>query len=410
MSLLQSHSAMLKRYLKEEIIENEMAERSYVWKNVKKQFDWAGGVHEVPVKRNGFNSTQMGALAAANDIAEYNAAIGTIASHKELTMTAIFREADLSRHTDKEKTYLDKIPEMVDDLSKKGAEQISVGILRGASILSKATVSGAVGGTISVENPEFFEPMMKVEVLDDDTAAATGYVITVDINSGQLLIQNARTAGANVDLSAFTTAQNARVRIVGGGTESFLDLRTALLPLSLGGSDTLYGLTKANYLPLQAFRDAGTGFTAATILDDLLGSYYKCRKLGRGDHSEIWVGYGVFKNIAKKLEAARHFYVEDKAAGYGWNSVTLVGTEGKCKIVALREMPTDVAYIVDFEGIKFAGLPLKKKMYGEAGLEYYVDRQTTGISFITDMALRGDFVINPAKLGVIYQIPASVSA
>lgn len=411
MSLLQSHAALLKRYLKEEIIDNEMKERSYIWKNVKKQYDWAGGVYEVPVKSNGFNTVQMGSLAAVSDISEYVGVVGTIAAHKEMTMSAIFREADLSRHTDMEKSYLKDLPGMIDGLAKRGAEQVGVSFLRGASILTKATANGTAGGVLGVENPEFFEPGMKVAVVDNDTAEVLGYVRTVDINTGDLTIYDARTAGAVVDLSTYTTAQSARVRIVGGGTESFLDLKTALLPNSLGGSDTLYGLTKTSYLPLQAYRKDGASFTAATILKDLLGAYYGCRKLGRGDQTELWVGYGVFKNISALLEATKQASsIKEKAAGYGWNSVTLVGTEGEVKIVALREMPTDIAVIVDMKGFKFAGQALKKKMYGEAGLEYFVDRQTTGVSFVSDLCLRGDFIIDPSKWGIIHSIPSSVSA
>jgi hypothetical protein len=411
MSLTQSHSAMLKRYLKEEIIDNEMKERSYIWKNCKKEYDWAGGVLEVPIKQNGFNSIQMGSLAATSDIAEYTGAVGTVNAHKEMTMSAIFREADLARHTDKEKSYLENIPGMIDDLSRRGAEQVGIMLLRGSAILSKATANGDASGNITVENPEFFEPMMKVAVDDDNSSVATGYVRTVDINTGIITLYDARSGGSVVDLSGYTTAQNARVQIVGGDSESFLDFKTALLPASVtGGSATLYGKTKASYLPLQAYAKDGSTFTANTILSDLLATYWACRKLGRGDQKEIWVNYGLFKNAAAGLELSRQYQVTDKSAGYGWNSISLVGNEGSIKLVALREMPKDVAYFVDPSAYKFKGLPLKKKMYGEAGLEYYVDRQTTGISFVTDMALRGDFIINPAKMGVVHSLPDAVSA
>jgi hypothetical protein len=411
MSLSQSHSAMLKRYLKEEIIENEMKERSYIWKNCTKEYDWAGGVLEVPVSQNGFNTIQMGSLAASNDIAEYVGAVGTLTAHKEMTMTALFKEADLARHTDKEKSYLQNIPGMIESLSRRGAEQIGISFLRGSAILSKATANGHATLGITVENPEFFEPMMKVAVDDDDSNETTGYVRTVDLNTGIIVIYDARTGGSVVDLSGYTTAQNAVVKIVGGSSESFLDLKTALLPGSItGGNNSLYGLTKASYMPLQAYRKDGSTFTANTILSDLLGAFYSCRKLGRGDQQEIWVNYGLFKNAAESLQVARQYTVTDKAAGYGWNSISLIGLEGSIKLVALREMPKDVAYFVDPKGYKFKGLPLKKKLYGEAGLEYYVERATTGISFITDMALRGDFVVNPSKFGVVYGLPDSVSA
>lgn len=411
MSLSQSHSAMLKRYLKEDIIMSEMAKKSYLWDNVNKEYDWAGGILEIPVLKNGFNTVQMGSLAAISDITEAEGGVGTLTAHKELTLSAIFREADLARHTDREKSYLTDIPKMIDGLSTRASEQINSGILRGGAVITKAAANGTAALGIQVENPEFFEPKMKVAVVDNDTAEVVGYVRTVDLNTGIITVFNARTAGAVVDLSLYTTAQNARVRIVGGSTESFLDLRTACLPAAIsGGSDTLYGLTKLDYNPLQAYRKDGSGFTAATILDDLFADFWNMKRLGRGDQDEMLVGYGIFKNAAKKLETARQYQVTNKKAGYGFDQIELIGGGGSIKLTALREMPNDSAVYVNLKkGIKFKGLALKKQMYGDAGLEYFVDRQTTGISYVTDMVLRGDFVYEPQQLGFVYGIPAAAS-
>ena len=395
--------------MKETMFDTAFSKKSYIWDKIDKDLKWAGGVYEVPIKKNGFSSVQMGTLPAANDIADANEVMGTIAGHKELIMSAIFNEADLARHSYSEQTYLEKLPEMIDDLTTTGVQQMEAGFLRGGGVISYATSNGAVGGTISVANPENFPLGCKVEVLDNDTAAATGYVITNDLNSGQLLIQNARSAGANVDLSLFTTAQSARVRMVGAGSESFLDLKTALLPLSLGGADSLYGQTKLSIPNLQAKRKDGSAFTASTILKDLLKEYFDNRRMGRGNLSEIWVSYGMFANICANLELSKQYMVEDKQASYGFSSISLVGNEGKCKIVALNNIQTDIAVFVDWSGLKFAGLPIKKKMYGDAGMEYFTVRNTSGIQFISDICLRGDFVINPAKLGIAYNIPASVS-
>jgi hypothetical protein len=411
MSLTQSHSALLKRYLKEEIIEHEMKEKSYIWKNVKKENDWAGGVLEIPVQSSGLSTIQMGSLAADTDIAEYTAAVGTVSAHKELTMSAIFREADLSRLVNKESSYIDNLVAKIESLSKKASEQIGANLVRGAGVLSYASANGDASGNITVPNPEYFEPKQKVTIDDDNSSPVSGYVRTVDIVTGILVIYDARTGGAAVDLSGYATANNAKVMVVGSDSEAFLDLKTACLPAAVtGGSATLYGLTKASYLPLQSYYETGASYAVATLLKDLLGAFYKVRKLGRGNQSEIWVSFGIFKNISAQLEAARQFMVADKSAGYGFSSVTLVGNEGTCKIVGLREMPDNTAYIVDWDGLKFKGMPLKKKMYGENNQEYYVTRATTGISFITDMALRGDFVIDPSKIGVVHSIAAVCSA
>jgi hypothetical protein len=411
MALSQTHSAMLKRYMKEEIFEAKLAERSYVWKTMKKNYDWAGGVYEIPVKTNGFNSVQFGSLPAANDIAEAAEVMGTVTSQKELAMTAIFNERDLQRHGYSEQTYIKSILQMAEELPLIAADQIESNLLRGYGAIGKAVANGAVGGTITVENPALFQPQMKVEVDDDDSVLATGYVRTVDINTGVLTIFNARSGGAVVDLSAYTTAQNAVVRIVGSGSEKFLDLRTALLPASVaGGSDTLYGLTKADAMTLQAKRASGASYTAATILKDLLKEFYANRKLGRGNITEIWCSTGAFANAAINLEAGRQYVVKDRSAGFGFNSISLVGNEGEVKLVGLNSCPDDTAFFVDWDAIKFAGQKMKKKMYGEAGQEYFTVRNTTGIQFISDMVLAGDIIINPGKMGIVHSIPSSVSA
>jgi hypothetical protein len=161
---------------------------------------------------------------------------------------------------------------------------------------------------------------------------------------------------------------------------------------------------------LQAKRDSGSAFTSTTILRDLYKVFFQNRKLGRGEPTEIWMNYGMFANASAGLESLRQFQVKDKQAGYGFNSLSLVGNEGEIKLVALRQMPTDIAVMWDWKAAKFAGLPMKKNLYGEAGMEYFVERATTGVNYISDIVLRGDFVIQPGKLGIVHSIPAAVSA
>ncbi|MFN3454027.1 MAG: hypothetical protein ACK41T_03640, partial [Pseudobdellovibrio sp.] len=181
MGMNQSHSAMLKRYMKIEMFQNEMSKRSYVWDKVTKRYDWAGGVADVPVKIAGPSTTQMGALASENDISEIQTAMGTIASQKEATGTVVFNERDLARHNYSEQTYLDTLMDQIPDISKSLVEQIEAGLIRGGGVLSYATANGAVGGTISVANPEYFQIGQKVAIVDNDTAEVLGYVRTLDI-------------------------------------------------------------------------------------------------------------------------------------------------------------------------------------------------------------------------------------
>lgn len=129
----------------------------------------------------------------------------------------------------------------------------------------------------------------------------------------------------------------------------------------------------------------------------------------RENIKEILVPYKMFKNIAKTLEVSRNYVTSDKKAGYGFNSLDIVGAEGQARIVALKGMPTDVVYMGDVKKIKFAGAePFKRKVYN--GEEFYMNRGTTGPEFISDMALRGDFIIKPSEWAVVHSVASDATA
>lgn len=408
MAATASYGDLLKRYTPETLIENEFAKLSYIYANCDKDKSWRGGTYEVPLLEAGFSSIQYGSLAASNDIAEMSVAIGT-QTMKELWGSILVRESDLYRHGDPEQTYLEIMPKRIEEFVKFAQEQVSAGFLAGGRIC-KATGNGAVGGTIAVEKAYLFRKGMKVTVDDDNSASVSGYVRAIDINTNTLTIYDARSGGAVVDLSAYTTAQNALVQIVGTASEQFTSLKSYLLPAAItGGSATAYGLTKADYSVLQALNKSAAAWTVNTILDDLLDMYYEFSEKRGPIFKEIWVSFGIFKNIAKQLELDRRYTVSDKKSGYGWMSLDIVGTDGQAKIVALREMPNDVVYVGDVKNCKFAGAePFKRKMYD--GKEFYMNRGTTGPEYICDMALRGDFIVKPAEWGCAYSVPAAVSA
>lgn len=410
MAATASYGDLLKRYTPESLIENEFKKLSYVWQNCEKDKSWRGGTYEMPVLEAGFSSVQFGSLAAANDIAEMSVAMGT-QTMKELWGSILVRESDLYRHGDPEQSYLKIMPDKILEFVKFMQEQVSASFLAGKRI-AKATADGAVGGTITVDKPHLFRIGQKVTVDDDNSGVASGYVTAININTGVLTIKDARSSGSAVDLSAYTTAQNALVQIVGTASETFTSLKSYLLTASedaTNGSNTAYGLTKSSYTTLQALSASGSSWTAATILDDLLDVFYTFNDKRGNIFNEIWVSNGIYKNIVKALEVNKRSAIADKKAGYGFNSVDLIGAEGQCKIVAMRDMPNDVVYFGDASKVKFAGAePFKRKMYGSE--EFFMQRGTDGPSMISDMALRGDFIVKPNEWGVVYSVASGASA
>jgi hypothetical protein len=407
MAATASYGDLLKRYTPESLLENEFTKLSYIWQNCEKDKSWRGGTYEVPVLESGFSSVQYGSLAAANDIGEMDVTIGT-QTMKELWGSILVREADLFRHGDMEQSYLKIMPERIEEFVKYMQSLVSVGFLAGAR-LAKATADGEADGEITVDKPHLFRKNMKVSVDDDNSSEATGYVRSINLETKKLLIYDARTSGSVVDLSGYTTAQNAVVRIIGTGSEKFTSLPEYLLSATNGGSDTAYGKTKTSYTALQALSASGAAWTAETILDDLLTAHYNFSDV-RGDaFKEIWVPTGMFKNIAKVLETGKRAAIADKKAGYGFNSVDIIGAEGMAKIVCMKDMPADKVYFGDATKVKFAGAePFKRKMYN--GEEFFMVRGTTGPEYISDMALRGDFIIKPSEWACVYAVASAAVA
>jgi hypothetical protein len=410
MAATATYGSLLKRYTPESLLENDFAKLSYIWANCDKDKSWRGGTYEMPVLEAGFNSVQFGSLASSTDIGEMTVAMGT-QTMKELWGSILVRESDLYRHGDPEQSYLKIMPDKIEEFLKFMQEQVSVGFLAGKRIC-KATADGTAGGLITVDKPHLFRVGMKVTVDDDNSSTVNGYVTAININSGVLTIKDARASGSAVDLSGYTVAQNALVQIVGTASENFTSLKSYLLDTSAdaaNGSDTAYGLTKANYSVLQALQKDASGWSADTILDDILASFYTFNEKRGNIFKEVWVSYGVFKNISKNLELSKRAAIMDKKAGYGFQSVDIVGSEGMAKIVALREMPNDVVYFGDVSKVKFAGAePFKRKMYN--GDEFFMVRGTDGPQYISDMALRGDFIVKPNQWGVAYNVASGVSA
>lgn len=409
MSATATYSSLLKRYDPEKALENDFAKKCWIWQNLgDKDLKYRGGTYEVPVVESGFNSVQFGSLAASNDIGEMTVALGT-SSMKELWFSLLVREADLYRHGDPEQSYLKIIPERLTEFAEFGKEIVSVNFLRGGS-LAKATADGDSSGNITVDMPSIFRLGMKVEVDDDNSSAATGYVTSINLNTKVIIIKDARSAGSAVDLSGYTTAQNAVVRVVGTGTENFLGLPEVIFPAAVtGGSASIYGLTKASYTTLQSLYDTGASWTAATVADNILDAFYGFEQVGRQKFSKIMVNPGVYKNIVKGLEVSKRAAIMDKKAGIGFNSISLLGAEGQAEIVSIREMPRDKVYFADMSGVKWVGAePFKMNLYN--GEKFYLNRATTGPEMISDMALRGNFIVDPAKVAGIHSIPDAVSA
>jgi hypothetical protein len=400
-----SFDAVLKRYMPYELLVEELKAYNYFWNKVQKKQGWKGGTLEIPFESGAASSLSMGALTSATDIAEHTEVMGTISTQPELWGTMKFNEKDLDRHSgDLEASYLAIAPGKQKQFIKRMSDRVSIMLLGDGSITA-ATSDGLVGGTIVVADPEKFDIGEKVVVDDDNSAAVSGYVTAIDINTKTLTIKDARSAGAAVDLSGYTVAQNAKIYLPGVQASGFTSLKTQLLSLANGGSTNLFGVAKTTSPFLQALNWDGSTFDASNILEGVFSYFYDTMKFGKGNPTEVVCSLKNFKNMALSQEAKKQYVVADKKVGFGYAQMTLVGNTGELTVTGVRDMADSDMYVMDWDALKFHGDKFFERKRHMDGSEAFLVRNTTGYEYLIDVKFYGDLVVhNPSHCGIIHSI------
>jgi len=405
MSTSASFNNMLKRYMPFNLLVEEVKKRNYFWNKVAKDENWYGGTLDVPFEGGEASSLSFGSLTDASDIAETVAVLGTISDYKELWGTMVFNEKDLDLHKDMKASFLQILPQKVNQFVNFISTNLSNNLLNGP-YKDKLAANGA-DGSITVRYPERFTVGEKVFIDDDDSAAVAAYVTAINMETAVLTIKDARSAGANVDATAYTTAQSAAVYVPGAQITAnpFTALKDVLLSNANGGGASIYGQTKTDYPYLQAVNIDGTAVAAANILDKIFDAFFEVTRLGKGNPTEILCSFKHFSNIAKALEESRRYSVADKAAGYGFRKVTVLGPQGEMMITGLRDMDDDVIYIMDWSAMKFRGSNFFNRKRHQDGDEFFLVRSTSGYKYIVDIRMYGDLVVHaPSYCGIVHTI------
>jgi len=387
-----------------------------MWNKIPKDEGWMGGTLDVPFEGGEASSLSFGSLTDATDISESKPVLGTVTSYKELWGTMLFYEKDLDLHGNMEKSFLQILPRQLNQFVNRMSDRLSHTLLNGAHIDSLSANGGATGtGIIDVYHPERFTINEKLYIKSSGVAADYGYVIAINMNAKTVTLAASRGGSASATLagstvlSTYTTAQSAKVYLPGADTAAnvFQSLKDALLSNANGGGASLLGQTKTSYPFLQAYNEGGTDVTNSNILDRIFEFFYATVTLGKGDPREILVSMSNFKHIAKILEVSRQFSVQDKAAGYGWRRVSVLGPDAEMDIVALRDIDDDFAVAMDWNSVKFHGSHFFDRKRHLDGNEFYLTRATTGYTYIVDVRLFGEQVISaPSYDGILYSIPS----
>lgn len=422
MSTTTTFQNMLNEYLPNDLFKDELIARDWYLQNMQKDNNWKGGDIIVPFQGNAASSVKFGGLTADTDIAEYGFVRGKISGYKEVWGSLTFNETDIMQHDGRvnEQSFLRILPDQIEDFMNYMKVAVSINLLSGPHFAKVTDVTNAATGILVVDKIDRFELAQKLD-LSDGATTRTVYVIKIDINANKITASATR-GGAAADLTAgnaVTTSHKAYhdgILVASTPTNGFLTVRQALLPASLGGSDTLHGQTKLSYPALQAVRVDGSGITAANILDKLFDAWSTLKSKAKAATPDKAVMS--YKNMGAAMKVVENGLVSaggasitrviakpPKVSKYGWTEIEIVGVKGSFTIVGIQEMDDDVIYFLDMSAATFRtnGFFMKKK--SPEGLEYYRVRSTSGYKLVCDVCLFGEQEFRkPAVCATVHSI------
>jgi hypothetical protein len=409
MATTRTFSNMLNEFLPEKLLLEELKKRNWALQNIEQDDSWLGGSLIIPFLGAVGSSVTFGSLAASNDIAEEITVRGSISTQPEVWGSMLFNERDLLEHGKlNEQNFLKIIPDALERHADYLAGVISQNLLTG-SFVAALTANGDASGNITVAQPDRFQIGMKVSVDDDNSTAASGYVRTINLNTGVITIYDARSGGSVVDLSGYTTAQNAKVYQDGQQANGFTSLPSQLLSAANGGATNQFGVAKTAYPFLQAINVSGSSVSATNILSQIFDAYVTIRRLGGGKPFKVIMSYKNYGSCLKSLETAKGAFNvipnAKKSAVYAWDTIMVGGFAGTLELVAVQEMDDDKIMFLDMSAIKFYTNGGIRRRKSPDGKEYFEQRATSGFTYIVDHCLFGDVVVKePKKCGIMYGI------
>jgi hypothetical protein len=398
---------MLREYAPNELLMNEVKRINWFLDKVNKDKSWPLGQYQIPVELSENSRFEWGALPAANDIPLAQYAKPYVSAPKQLLGSMIFDQMDLLRHQgDVKKSFLSILPQKVNQFTKRMSEKINLSLLGDGSICP-LTANGTVGGLVTVGKTKvtLFTEREKIQIKDADSVAVAGYVRGIDVNAGTFSLYNAATGGAVVDLSAYTTVQAAKVYVVDAMNSGPTSLVQICFSAANGGADSLYGgamVKSASPVFQPYFADLSAATTGATFLAALYDAFYEAEEMGRGGiMKEVLVPYQAFKSIAKATETFRKFEMGKTETTFGSSTVELTGPHGSLKVRSARGIPSDKAFLIDYDAITIASRgELIKKANPMSPLEAFEIRNTTGYQYIVDKMAEFELIVKaPANMG-----------
>jgi len=413
MATNRDFQSMLNQYLPLDLLKEEFIKRDYLMQHCQMDESWKGGELIVPFQSQYASSIEFGSLADSSDISKYKYIRGSISTQPEIWSSLIFQHRDLMEHDGKipESTFLRILPDQIDAMMMYFKMVISVHLLGGPHFARSVADTDLVNGIIQVDRIDRFTIDQKVSLDDDNSTPTTYYVIAVNVYDETVTLSATR-GGAAANVSAYTTAQNAKFYHPGAQTAGMTGLKSQLLSAANGGSTTLFGQTKTAFPWLQSVQVDGSSVSAANILDKIFDGYVKRMRLAKGGKApEVLMSFKHFGSVLKLLEVQKGpFNVvpnSRKVNTYGWDTIEVGSVSGQVlKLVGIQECDDDVIYYLDWSSITFYSNGMFKRRKAPDGKEYFESRATTGYVYILDHCLFGDLVCHALwKNAIMYGIP-----
>ena len=409
MPTTRTFSNMLNEYLPEKLLLDELKKRNWALQNIEQDDSWLGGNLVIPFLGAVGSTVTFGSLAASNDIAEELSVRGQVSAYKEVWGSMLFNETDLLQHGKlSEQNFLKIIPDAIMRHADYLSGMISQNLLTGSAV-ALATADGTIGGNITVAQPDRFQIGMKVSVDDNNSSPVTGYISTINMNTGVLLVVTARGGSTGVDLSAYTVAQGAAIYNDGQQSNGFDNLPNQLLSSANGGAASILGVTKTAYPFTQAINVSGSSITASNILSSIFDAYVTVRRLGGGKPFKVVMSFKNYGSCLKALETQKGAFNvipnAKKTEAYAYDAIMIGGFAGTLELNAVQEMDDDKIMLLDMSTLKFYTNGGIRRRRAPDGKEFFEVRNTSGFQYIVDHCLFGEFVVNqPKKNGIIFGI------
>lgn len=401
-----SYNTMLNENVTNKLLDLELKKRSAVYNLIPQDKNWLlNNNYVLPQIAGVASSVRFGKLVASNNIRNSKPIRGYESVHKEIWGAIQFNAKDLLIH-DKvsEQNFMKLLPDELERHMDYMAQVIGQNICSGKAV-DAVTVDGDASGNISIANPERVQIRQYVEFFSDTVlAAVSGYVKSININTGALVIVTTPDGVTGVDLSTLLVADNAKLYCQGQSSEGFYSIIDLLLPQAAGGSANLHNLNKLSSPMLQSVYADGTSWTSSTMLKNIFKQYVKARKVGAGEPNNVMMSFNNLGAAISSIEAQKGAFNvtpnSSKAEQYSWDELTVGGflSGGRpVKLVAIQEMNDSEMVFLDKSSFVIASCGGVRKQKTPDGLSYFTERTEDGYVFTTDTCLMGQLICKQAN-------------